>query len=206
MEKDKKNDKNQWEILKQRLEITQKYFEKGFKPGNAERIAILKQRAKELAKEPVKEFYDDNFLTVVEFMLAHERYALELNFVREVYPLKDLTPLPCTPSFVPGIINIRSQIISLVDLKKFFELPDEGITDLNRVIILHCENIEFGILADEILGVRLINAHNLQSYLPTLTAIGAEYLKGISEDRTIILDGEKILADPKIVVHEDIAA
>jgi len=193
-----------WEELWARLKVSQEYFERGMHRSTQEKYEILKKRAKQLATEQKKSENEDASLTVVEFMLAYERYAFELSHVREVYPLKDLTPLPGTQSFVQGIINIRSQIISLIDLKLFFELPAEGLTNLNRVIILHSDQMEFGVLADEILGVRSIPIHRIQATLPTLTGIGADYLKGVTQDRLIILDADKILADPKVVVHEEV--
>ncbi len=166
-----------------------------------EKAKVLKERAKALAKEGVKVEEDESHLEVVEFMLAHERYALELTHIREVYPLKDLTPLPGTPDFVFGIINVRGQILSIVDIKKFFDLPEKGITNLNQVIILQSGEMEFGILADEILGTKLIPASTIQDSLPTLTGIRAEYLKGVTGDRVVILDGEKIVSDEKMVVQ-----
>jgi len=203
--KTNKKDEDFWKNIIERLESTKEYLEKGFKIDEKEKLEILKQRAKDLSKEKEQKLEDEACIVVVEFLMGREKYAFELNYVREVYPLKDLTPLPCTPYFVSGIINIRSQIISLVDLKKFFELPEEGITNLNRIIILHSDDMEFGILADEILGVRSIETKGLQSSLPTISGIGAEYLKGITKDRVIILDGDKILSDPKIIVYEELA-
>jgi purine-binding chemotaxis protein CheW len=122
--------------------------------------------------------------------------------VREIYPLKEFTPIPCTPPFVLGIVNVRGQILSVIDIKKFFDLPEKGLADLNAVIILHSESMEFGILADVIMGVRNIVASELQTSLPTLTGIREEYLKGITKEQTAILDAEKLLSDKSIVVHE----
>ncbi|KPA12007.1 Chemotaxis protein cheW [Candidatus Magnetomorum sp. HK-1] len=166
--------------------------------------AILKKRAKELAKQKDKNETAEASIEVVLFVLSNEQYALELNFIREVYPLKELTTLPCTPSFVSGIINVRSQIVSIIDLKKFFDLPDNESESNQRVIILHSKQMEFGILADEIEGVASIPLKNIQMSMLTLQGIGSEYIKGVTEDRTVILDAEKILTDSKIVVHEDL--
>ena len=140
----------------------------------------------------------------MEFLLAYEKYGIESSYVREVYPMKELTPLPCTPPFILGIINVRGQIISVIDIKKFFDLPDKGLTDLNKVIIVTDGKMEFGILADVIPGVRSVALSELQPSLPTLTGVRAEYLKGVTEERFIILDVEKILSDEKIIVHEEV--
>jgi len=169
--------------------------------SSKEKARTLRERARALAREPEGIEEDESHLEVVVFMLAHERYALELTHIREVYPLKELTPLPGTPDFVLGIINVRGQILSIIDIKRFFELPEKGLTNLNQVIILESEEMEFGILADEILGTKSIPASAIQASLPTLTGIRADYLKGVTGDRVVILDGEKIVSDEKMVVQ-----
>lgn len=97
---------------------------------------ILRARAKALAQPPKDEPEADTLLDVLEFRLAEERYAVEIRHVSEVHPLKELTPLPGTPAFVLGVVNVRGRILPVVDLKKFFELPDEGLTDLHRIILV----------------------------------------------------------------------
>jgi purine-binding chemotaxis protein CheW len=165
---------------------------------------LLKARARELARDSEKEKTVGEFIEVVEFLLAYEKYGIESSYIREIYPLRELTPVPCTPSFVLGIINVRGEIISVIDIKKFFELPDRGLTDLNKVIILRNKEMEFGILADVIVGVIRIPRENLQATLPTLTGIREEYLKGITADRLAILDGGKLLSDKKLIVREEV--
>lgn len=169
-----------------------------------ERQRILRARAVALAREPEESGDEGNQVEVVEFLLADERYAIESTYIGEVYPLKDLTPLPCTPSFVLGIINIRGKILSVIDLRTFFDLAVKGLSDLNKVIVLQDAAIEFGILADSIVGARSISRSDLQMSLPTLTDIRAEYLLGITRDRLVVLDGGKILTNQRIIVHEDI--
>lgn len=185
------------------LEADWAALEKDFGLGPKEKLAILKSRAKALAKEAEKSGDGEVHLNVVEFLLAHEKYALELKHIREVYQLKELTPLPGTPPFVLGLINVRGQILSVIDLKRFFELPDQGLAAVNQAIILHSDEMEVSILADAILGMKSIPINAIQPSLPTLTGIRAEYLKGITGDRVTILDGGKILSDKNILVHQE---
>ncbi len=173
-------------------------------PGAEEKRSILKSRAHELARETEKAVEGRNFIDIIEFRLAYENYGIESSFVREVYPLSNFTPVPGTPPFVLGIVNVRGQILSVVDLKKFFSLPEKGLGELNKVIIIRNELMEFGILADIIVGSRSISLDAMQAAPPTITGIGAEYLKGICEERLIILDAEKILSDENIIVHQEI--
>lgn len=169
-----------------------------------EQRQILRERAKLLAREPEAPRDSEGILEVVEFGLAHEHYALEAGYVQEVHPLEQLTPLPCTPHFVVGLINVRGRIVPVIDLKKFFDLPEKGITDLHGVLLMQRADLEFGILADTILGMRRIGLEEIQPSLPTLTGIRADYLKGVTAERLVILDGGKILADPRIIVDEEV--
>jgi purine-binding chemotaxis protein CheW len=144
---------------------------------------ILAQRARKLAR--VEEIPDTGeTLELVEFKLAEEHYAVECLYVREVYPLKNLTPVPGAPGFVLGIVSVRGEIFSVVDLKKFFEMPPRGLTDLTRVIILSLHaptgGMEFGILAEEVMGTVSLPIKDIQPGLPTLTGIRADYLKGVA--------------------------
>ncbi|HEY8118946.1 MAG TPA: chemotaxis protein CheW [Methylophilaceae bacterium] len=164
----------------------------------------LRARAKALARQPESDLDEGVLLEVLEFRLAQESYAVETRFVSEVYPLKDLTPLPGTPPFVLGIVNVRGHITPVIDIKKFFDLPDKGLTDLHRIILVHGHDLEFGLLADAIVSVRLIPLDSLQGSLPTLTGIREDYLKGVSAERLIVLDLDRILTDPKIIVHEEV--
>jgi len=105
---------------------------------------------------------------------------------------------------VLGIVNVRGRITPVIDIKKFFDLPDKGLTDLHRVILVRGNGLELGLLADAIAGVRSILVDSLQPSLPTLTGIRGTYLKGVTAERLVVLDLARILADPKIMVHEEV--
>lgn len=195
---------DQWKEIQNRLETVRSALEKGFKPSSEKKAEILKNRAKVLAQKTGEHEEDEACLQVVEFLLAHEKYCIELLHIREVYPLKELTPLPCTPAYVTGIINFRGQILSIVDLKNFFNLPEQELTDHHQVIVLSSDEMEFGVLADEILGVRSLPLSEIQPTLSTLTGVGIEYLRGVTKSRTVVLDGGKILSDKNIVVHQEV--
>lgn len=191
-----------WTAIHQRVEAARAAIERGRSPDPADARAILAERARKLAHEaaPVEEAGDA--VEVIEFVLAHETYGLEARYVREIYPLKDLTPMPGTPAFVLGIINLRGQILSIIDLRQFFDLPRRGLTDLNKVIVLRSGAMEFGVLADAIVGTRTIALRSLQPSLPTLTGIREQYLKGIDSGRAVILDAAKLLESPAVIVNE----
>jgi len=195
-----------WNAIHLRLKSAAAALDRDVVSSSAEAGRILKARAQVLAREPEGEGADGGMIEILEFRLAYENYGIESSFVREVYPLKAYTPLPDVPSFVLGIINVRGQIFSVIDLKKFFELPDKGLGDLNKVIIVSSPILEFGILADALIGVRSIQANEIQPPLPTLTGIRQEYLKGIGRDQLVLLDAKKLLSDRNLIVHQEAAA
>lgn len=169
-----------------------------------EKHAILKARAAELARPPEPQEAASEHLQVIEFQLASERYAVETVHVREVYALRELTPLPCTPPFVPGIINVRGQILAVIDLKQFFALPRQGLSDLNKVIIVHTADMDVGLLADAVSGARSVSLRDIQPALPVQAGGHADYIKGITRESVSILDVPRMLADPRIIVDEDV--
>ena len=193
-----------WDAIRRRLDASRAAVERIVTPDAEETKRILKARAVALAREPGKTEAADERMEVVEFLLAHERYAIESGHVREIFPLENLTPLPCTPAFVLGIVNLRGEILSVVDIKKFFDLPEQGLTDLNKVIVLQSQDMVFGILADAIVGVRHVPVAEIQPSLPTLTGIREKYLKGVAQASLVVLDAEKLLTDEKIIVREQV--
>lgn len=191
-----------WQEVHRRLDNAGQELEQGFQPTLARKKEKLRERAQELAREPAGRNEAGAGIEVVEFVLAHERYAVESSYVREVYPLRDITPLPGTPPFVAGIVNVRGRILSVIDIRKFFDLPEKGLGELNRIIILASEEMEFGILADAVIGNRRLGPGELEPSLPTLAGIREEYLKGVTGERLVVLDGARILSDQKIIVDD----
>lgn len=193
------------EDIYKRLETARASLETCIRETRGERAkGILKERARLLSLEPEEKASSGDYFEVVEFVLSQERYAIPTEYVREVYPFDDCTPVPCTPQFVLGIINVRGRILSVIDIRQFFGLPERGLSDRNIVIILHSDELGFGILADSVTGVRNIKTDDLQPSLPTLTGIREEYLKGITRERVTVLDAEKLLLDRGLIVHEDV--
>lgn len=164
---------------------------------------ILRARARQLAR-PLEQAADIDPVEVLEFGLGGERYALEAAHVHDVQPLRELAPLPCTPAFLRGLVNIRGRLVPVIDLKRFFGLAEQGITDLHRVILLRTDDLEIGLLADTVEGVYLLDRQQIQRSLPTLTGIRQEFLRGVTAGRLVVLDAQAILADPRIIVDENV--
>jgi purine-binding chemotaxis protein CheW len=186
-----------WDDVHRRLESVQGAIERALSPSDEEKRRILKARAVALGREAAKG-KDEPSVEVVTFLLAYETYGLESRWVREIFPLRELTPLPWNPPFVAGIVNVRGRILAVIDIKKLFDLPEKGLTDLNKVLVIQGGAMELGILADQVLDMLSVPLNMIQPTLPTLTGIREEYLKGVTAERLVILDAEKVLTDPRL--------
>ena len=171
---------------------------------SATKSQILRNRARALAVKPRPAESEGARIGIVEITLANERYAVESVCVREVLPMKDVTPLPCTPAYVLGLINVRGQILSVIDLRVIFELPRESATKATKVVVLRSGEMEVGVVADSVVEARFIPLDCLHSALPTLTGVRETYLRGIVEGDLVVLDAVRLLADKSIIVNEDV--
>lgn len=194
---------NFWVDLKRRLKQSAEGIKQSMKPNINRQTYILEDRAHKLAQKKTIEDPKEK-IAVVKFKLANEQYGLECIYAREVFRFKQMTPIPGIPDFVLGIINVRGEIISVIDLKIFFQMPVKGLTDLTRVIIIsHPEKImEFGILAEEVLGTLSISKRSLHPPPSTFNGIQTQYLKGVTRNGLIIIDALKLLIDPKMIVNQ----
>lgn len=162
---------------------------------------ILMERAKKLAV-PEAGTNETGIVEVLRFQLAYQEYALEMRYVREVILTGEITPVPGAPPFISGICAARGQIISLVDLRTLFSLPEKGLTDLNRVIVITDGHITFGILADNITGIGTIPSFLILRPDTSMAPSWKQYLKGYVSNSLIVLDAGSILADPALVVED----
>lgn len=194
------DDSTRWSRLQQRLAAARQLQEEGLHISGERQQELLEKRARELARELQTGAAAGTYLQYVEFRLADETYGLSTVVVQEVCPLKELLSLPGTPAFISGITLLRGEIVSVVDLRKFFDLPTRGITPVNRLLILRSPGLSFALLTDSVSGIRQIPAASLQTALPTLEGIRQDYLAGITPDRTVILDGSRLLNDPRLVI------
>ncbi len=163
--------------------------------------AILQERADALAQTPIKASKRENQVDVLEFVIAGEKFAVEAKYVREANKLAGVTPLPCTPPFVLGLINFRGQILALLDLRSFLELEARSHSSDLQVVVLQNEHIQSGFAVDEIIGISSIPENELQSPKQLVSAAVAPLLKGVRLDQLSLIDVEKLFADPRIVVE-----
>ena len=170
------------------------------KPDSSHVHAVLRERARELAKPKEVEDPGMRLVELVEFRLGQEHYAFPSSEVREVFPLTEITTLPSLPPFVLGVANVRGRILSVIDIRRLLDFGDTGLTNLNRAIILYGNGMELAVLADQIVGVYASDADKWQRSLPTLSGRREEYLKGVTKEQVVVLDAAKLLASRDLLV------
>ncbi|HLZ31836.1 MAG TPA: chemotaxis protein CheW [Chloroflexota bacterium] len=171
----------------------------------AERDAVFARRADELAEMAPGEGELDDSMEVLVFSLGRESYALPATQVHEVRPLGGLTPLPGTPAFLAGLINVRGRIVPVVDLRPLLGLASDACSPSMSVVLVGNRSGDVGLLVTDRPTVRPLRAANLTEPPPgPLAGLDPSCVRGITPDLTIVLDAERLLSDIHLVVQHDI--
>lgn len=134
---------------------------------------------------------------LVSFRLGNEEYGSEIMQVREIIRIQEITPVPETPEFVEGVINLRGSVIPIIDLRKRFGMEQGSRDKDTRIVVVSVEGREVGIIVDAVAEVLRITSDQVEQAPAVVSGIGKEYLLGVAklEDRLlIILDLNKVLS------------
>lgn len=137
-----------------------------------------------------------DFLQVVSFSLGKEEYAIEITKVKEIILPKGITHVPQMPDYIEGLINLRGNVIPVVDLRKRFGLVCDTETEHTRIMVTRMESKIVGLIVDSVSQVMKIPNAQIQEPPETIAGLARDYLMGIGklDDRMIILlDIEKIM-------------
>lgn len=156
----------------------------------------LQQRARQYAtsinQEGVQNSSDS--LGVLTFDLGKERYALDIGVVLGVRQLMRLTRVPGAPAFYRGVVNIRGQIITVLDLRILFNLAvDANTSQPNELLIVKSDKLELAILADHVEDVITIPRQVIEP-------VDMRYARGVTTDRIVVLDSEMLFNDERLIV------
>ncbi|MDP3977111.1 MAG: chemotaxis protein CheW [Pseudomonas sp.] len=196
------NDDARWAQVRERLAAFERRLLDGFAMAPEQWAARLGERTRQWACAEQAEAAQDQ-LEVLTFSLSNELYAIGSEHVAQVLPLHQYTPLPGTPAYVLGIVNVRGRIVSVLDLRVLFELPIGGLAERSFLLVLHSAQMEFGLLIDRVLGVAPIRREALQSGPANLSGMRANYLLGVTSEQCTVLDGTRLLGDPSLRVLAD---
>lgn len=162
----------------------------------------LRERARWLAVEWADEASPAD-LTGAEMLLCRlhdEWYAIELAFLRAVQPVRGLAPIPCTPAFVAGMLNVRGTVVTVLDLAHALGLADAPPPDDALVVLADGGDGQgqVGLLVHEVLGVSRVALDNLDHSFSGNAAI-----RGIAEAGIVVLDLKILLSDGRFEVTEE---
>ncbi|MEM0202452.1 MAG: chemotaxis protein CheW [Archaeoglobaceae archaeon] len=136
---------------------------------------------------------------VIVFKLGEERYGVDISQVREIIRPTQITRIPNAPDFVEGVINLRGQITTIVNLRKRFGLPPKPIDNDTRIIVVEYNNAVIGMMVDTVNEVKYLSQKDIEALPSIITSREeAKFLKGVGK----LPDGLLILIDLNKVLNE----
>ncbi len=138
----------------------------------------------------------DAILQWVTFRLAGETYGVNVMQVQEVLRYTEIAPVPGAPLYVLGIINLRGNVVTVVDTRQRFGLPPDKITDSTRIVIIESEKHVVGILVDSVAEVVYMRMSEIEN-MPSLSSENnAKFIQGVchrNDQLLILIDLNKFL-------------
>ena len=141
---------------------------------------------------------EDPILQWVTFRLAGETYGINVMQVQEVLRYSEIAPVPGAPSYVLGIINLRGNVVTVIDTRHRFGLEPGEVTDNTRIVIIEADSHVVGILVDSVAEVVYLR----QSEIETAPNVGneesAKFIQGVCHkngELLILIELDKLLTD-----------
>jgi purine-binding chemotaxis protein CheW len=156
----------------------------------------LEQRTRQLAREATESVVSRNTVRTLSFSLGSERYGWPVSRVRAIARIGRITPVPSAPPYYRGVLSLRGQVLSVMDLRVYLGMPPtersnaaEGESDF--MIVIDGADLEIGVLANEVYDVLAIP---MDSLAPASSAgLDAELVIGVTTDGLTLLDAEALL-------------
>ncbi len=144
---------------------------------------------------------------MISFNIGEEDYGVNIQTVKEVIRKREITRLPKTPAFVKGVINLRGDIIPIIDLRERFGMEQRESTDMTRVIVAEVDGRPIGMVVDSVSHVIRIAQDQIEPPPEMVGGISEEYLKGVGkvgEQLIVLLNIDRILSATEKVELENI--
>ncbi len=148
-------------------------------------------------------------MQLVSFRLAQEEYGIEITRIQEIILMGEITEMPQTPPFIRGLINLRSTVIPIVDLRLRFGLSPQEPTDETRIVVVNVQGKVIGIIVDAVSEVLRVSKEQIAPPPPTVAGLGEDYLIGLAKlDKRllILLDIDGILNEKDADRCEELSA
>ena len=140
------------------------------------------------------------------FLLAEEAYGIDIFNVREIIGMPAITPVPQTPVFIKGVINLRGKIIPVVDLRTKFSMTQKEFTRDTCVVIVDVAasagRLWMGIIVDSVRDVALFGTSDIEEVPSFGVRVDTSFLLGLGrqkENMTLLLDIEKVLSHEELI-------
>ena len=170
-------------------------------PQDDKSKSLMKKRTKSIAEKSSLRLASGELHAknkYISFNLNNDYYCIALDYVKEVLKDTSITNVPGTPHFIEGIMNLRGDYITVINLKKFLDLPDNIINEKKPVIIIKCNELKLAFLIDKI--------NELFEYQETASESSSEsyYANEFIQNKTLytVLNVEKISSDKRIIVTD----
>jgi purine-binding chemotaxis protein CheW len=127
---------------------------------------------------------------VLEFTLGNEHYALDITPVREIVEMTPITVIPRAPEHITGVINLRGEIVNILNLNTFLKLPNQPISSSQKIIVFMADVAKgnnVGVIVDNVSSVTQISADQVDCMTERIAGNESKYIKGIITPGT---DGE----------------
>lgn len=137
-------------------------------------------------------------IQLVIFKLCGEEYGVNISKVKEIEPFREATKLPDTEDYIEGIINVRGDIIGVINMKKRLKLKECNIIPEARTIITSIGHKEIGFVVDEASEVLSVDSDDIEPVNDMLTSISARFIEGVAKIGkriVIIIDVNKVFTE-----------
>lgn len=141
---------------------------------------------------------NDEVLQWVTYRLGEETYGINVMQVQEVLRYTEIAPVPGAPAYVLGIINLRGNVVTVIDTRSRFGLPSTETTDNTRIVIIESDEQVVGILVDSVAEVVYLKTSEIDSAPNVGTEESAKFIQGVSNrdgELLILVDLNKLLTD-----------
>ena len=141
---------------------------------------------------------DDTIIQWVTFHLENEKYGIKVMQVQEVLRMTEIAPVPGAPHYVIGIINLRGSVVTVIDTRRRFGLPDVDTDDETRIVIVEANNNVVGILVDSVAEVVDLKISDIETAPNVGNDESSKYIQGVSSrenELLILVDVNKLLSE-----------
>jgi len=171
---------------------------------NQTTVTVAKPGQEAQGVNRVRTLKGGKFLT---FLMANEKYGLEILKVREIIGMMDITPVPTTPAFIRGVINLRGKIIPVVDLRLKFGMEAKEDRQRTCIIVVQlsrsAQDLTMGIIVDEVSDVLDIDHDQIEPPPVFGADIRTDFILGMGKvDQKVVtmLDINRVLTEPEIAL------